>query len=234
MRVTSRIRTRGFLVVFVVVCGLAIASAGAWAGGGGNVLPPNAKPHGYTLADLSFATALFTTSGNNLLYYPNTPFQVLYFDPATLQLAFPDGGLVESGTNQFTVDPGTPFYVPLWNADDSPPIAGTFPTNAKQAPAYWFDPSQLGAEGFEVIVDGASTPVGPAYVAGPVTTPPLFDGGGTHYTTIGVFLTPLTPGTHTVEIKGALAGAAIPPATGGLTFLAGDFVYTIHVVPHGR
>jgi hypothetical protein len=117
MRVTSSIRTRRFLVVLGVFCGLAITSAGALAGGGGNVLAPSAKPHGYTLADLALATALFNTSGNNLSYYPNTPFQVLFV----------------SATNEFFVAPGTPFYMPVFFADDSPPIVGTFPTNAKQA-----------------------------------------------------------------------------------------------------
>ena len=82
-----------------------------------------------------------------------------------------------------------------------------------------------------MIVDRESTPLGPSYVAGPVTTPPLLDGGGTHYTTIGVFLTPLTPGTHKVEIKGTLAGAAVLAITGGTPF-GEDITYTVHVVPH--
>src|SRR3954454_23171643 len=117
MRVTSSIRTRRFLVVLGVFCGLAIASAGALAGGGGNVQPPSSKPHGYTLTDLASATAFFHASGNNLSYYPNTPFQELF----------------TSATNEFFVAPGTPFYVPVFFADDSPPIAGKFPTNTKQA-----------------------------------------------------------------------------------------------------
>jgi hypothetical protein len=61
----------------------------------------------------------------------------------------------------------------------------------------------------------------------------LLDGGGTHYTTIGVFLTPLTPGTHTVEIKGTLAGAAVLAFTGG-TPSGEDITYTVRVVRQER
>ena len=48
---------------------------------GGNVLPPNASPYGYSLDDMAKALALFDTSGNDLSYYPKTPFQILYADP---------------------------------------------------------------------------------------------------------------------------------------------------------
>ena len=78
---------------------------------GRGVLPPSATPKGYSLADMSRLTALFTTSGNQASYYPKTPFQVLYVNPG----------------NSFTVRRGTMFYVPLWNADDSPPVVGKFP-----------------------------------------------------------------------------------------------------------
>jgi len=39
------------------------------AQGGGTVLPPTARPYGYSLTDMARETALFTTSGNNLDYY---------------------------------------------------------------------------------------------------------------------------------------------------------------------
>jgi hypothetical protein len=120
MRVTNsiRIRTRRFLVVLGVFFGLAIASAGARAEGGGNVLPPSAKPHGSTLADLALTIALFNTSGNNLSYHPNTPFQVRFV----------------SATNEFFVAPGTPIYVPVFFADDSPPIVGAFSQEYETGP----------------------------------------------------------------------------------------------------
>src|SRR5271169_1095243 len=44
--------------------------------GGGNVQPPSAKSHGYSLDDMAKLMALFSTSNNNLAYYPATPFQI--------------------------------------------------------------------------------------------------------------------------------------------------------------
>src|SRR5262245_24964714 len=120
------------------------------------------------------------------------------------------------------------FYLPLQSVDDSPPVLGTFPTTSAQAQAYFFGPSQYGGHDFVAVVDGVSTPIGPAYLAGPVTTPPLLDGGGTHILTLGAFVQPLSPGTHTVRISGELSGAALAP-TYGITFLRDDFTYTIHV-----
>ena len=150
------------------------------AQGGGTVLPATARPYGYSLTDMARETALFLTSGNTK-DYPNTPFQVLYFDPSTYQATpTPDGGLAVTGSKHFTVSPGTSFYVHLLNSDDSPPIVGNFPTDASGAAVYFFGQSQLGVKNTEIIVDGKSTAVGAAYLAGPVTTPPLNDGGGTH------------------------------------------------------
>jgi hypothetical protein len=58
-----------------------------------------------------------------------------------------------------------------------------------------------------------------------VTTPPLPDGGGTHYITPAAILGPLALGTHTVVIQYHVSGAAIggPP---GFGFVA---TYTIFV-----
>jgi hypothetical protein len=185
-------------------------------------------PYGYSLTDMARETALFTTSGNKQ-DYPNTPFQVLYYDPNTFQATpTPDGGLLETGSNSFTVSPGTSFYVPLLNADDSPPVAGKFPTKPSDAASYFFGSDQLGAKNTEIIVDGRSTPVGASYLVGPVQTPPLPDGGGKHIITLGVFLSPMSVGTHTVEIKGEFAGQAVQPAI-GYNFLRADFTYTVHV-----
>ena len=42
------------------------------------VLPPAAKPFGWSLERMTGALAVFTASGNNPAFYPDTPFQVLY------------------------------------------------------------------------------------------------------------------------------------------------------------
>jgi len=204
--------------------------------GGGVVLPPHAMPHGYSLRDMARETALFLTSSNNPQYYPHTPFQVLYFDPSTLQATMPDGGTAVTGGNSFHVSPGTSFYVNLLNSDDSPPIVGNFPTDASGAADYFFDPKQLGVTNTEIIVDGKSTPVGAAYVAGPVETPPLLDvppgvTGGTHMIELAVFLTPMSAGTHKVEIKGEFAGDAFRYTYHAVygNFLSEDFTYRVQV-----
>jgi hypothetical protein len=56
---------------------------------------------------------------------------------------------------------------------------------------------------------------------------PLLDGGGTHIMTLGVFLTPLSKGTHTISYQATFAGAAVAP-TYGVTFL--KFVNTYMVM----
>ena len=172
-----------------------VASAGAGRGsgrGGGNVLPPSAKPSGYSLADMAEALAYFSTSGNDPQFYPDTPFQVLHI----------------SDTNAFTVRPGTRFFVPVLYVDDSPPILGDFPADAEDAAAYVLGEDQLGAQ-FEIEVDGRVTPLGDEYVAGPVLTPGLKDGGGSHFIQVGAFLTPLPKGTHTVTIRSRFDGDVI-------------------------
>jgi len=65
--------------------------AGQAAAGGGAVLPATARPSGYTLEDMAEELAYFSTSGNDLTYYPDTPFQILYTGP----------------TNTFSVPTGT-------------------------------------------------------------------------------------------------------------------------------
>jgi hypothetical protein len=224
--------------------------AGA-AGGNGNassgVMPASAQPLGYSRADMTGLLALFTTSGNNQVYYPDTPFQILYTDPPRTEARFVRDDLetpcdlsdqpcglffTQAGTNEYsnslTVRAGTKFFIPVDNADDSPPIVGTFPTSNAGAKTYLFDPLQVGGRDFAVIIDGVSTPLGPAYVAGPVETEPLFDGGGTHMITIGAFLTPMTPGQHTVRITGGYYGQGIAD-TYGIAFIAEDFTYQVTV-----
>ena len=92
-----------------------------------------------------------------------------------------------------------------------------------------FSTRQLGAKNLEIIVDGETTSIGRDYVAGPVVTAPLLDGGGTHFISVGAFLTPLGVGTHTVTIKGTFAGDAFVAAT-GLSFETAVFTYQVEVV----
>lgn len=194
---------------------------------GGDVLPPTATPYGYSLTDMSRETALFNTSGNNPQYYPKTPFQVLYVDFSTVKNIGTKRDQVFTGSNTFNnVSPKMPFYVPVLTVDDSPPIIDTFPTTASDAANYIFSPDRVGAENTEIIVDGKSTPIGVAYVVGPVQTP-LAD-GGTHIITLGAFLSSMSVGTHTVEIKGEFAGQAFQTAT-KLHSESFDFTYTVQV-----
>lgn len=113
---------------------------------------------------------------------------------------------------------------------DGPPIIGSFPTEASQAADYFFSPTQLGAMDYEIIVDGKSTLIGPEYVAGPVAEP--LPDGGNHLIQLGAFLSPMSVGTHTVTIRGELAGTAILADTqGSLGCVAVDITYPVTVVP---
>jgi hypothetical protein len=242
--------TRAIAMLVVIGVAVAVPQAGAMAGGRGRparVLPPSATPLGYSREEMTGLLALFTTSGNQT-NYPDTPFQILFTDPARTQLvvetrsgvrceqppappgpgcgwSFLDNGGV---ANHFEVSADQPFFVPVDNADDSPTIAGDFPTTERGAKRYVFDHRQLGGRDFAVIIDGRRTSLGPAYVAGPVETAPLFDGGGTHMITIGAFIGPMSPGTHTVRITGGYYGDAIED-TYGLAFIRLDFTYEVVV-----
>jgi hypothetical protein len=213
---------------------LGLVGASPSAASGGDVLPARARPHGYSLADMTRELALFTTSGNDPAYYPDTPFQILYveqFNPPQ-----EDGdGLLFTGTGTFTARPGTMYFVPIWNADDSAPVLGVFPSTPAEGRRYFFEQSQLGGDEFQVIVDGSHTRVGRPYLAGPVfIREQLLDGvppeqGGHNIMTLGVFLNPMRPGTHTVTIRGGLFGDLIADAY-GYSFLREDFTYTIDVI----
>jgi hypothetical protein len=202
---------------------------------GGNVMPPQARPRGYSLDAMAKALALFDTSGNNMQFYPKTPFQILFQDPSKTQfqnVTCPNGGpgFLIIGVNSFAVRSGTPYFVPLFSVDDSPPVLGTFPTEKSQIADYFFSPDEYGGRGFAIIVGGKRTAVGPSFLAGPIeqTNPPLQDGGGTHLIQLGVFLTPLTPGTHTVTIVGQVAGSALF-STYGFNCLQQDDTYVVRV-----
>jgi hypothetical protein len=192
-------------------------------------------PDGYSLTSMASATALFDTSGNSLTYYPATPFQILYADftkSAFVNVTCTDGssGFAQFGGNVFVVAYGTPFYVPLFTVDDSPPVLGTFPADSSTAAQYFFGATNYGGRDFSLTVDDESTRIGPAYIAGPVTSAsPLFDGGGHHLIALGAFVHPLSPGTHTVTIRGEVASSTLN-ATYGFECDREDFTYVVIVL----
>jgi hypothetical protein len=205
--------------------------------GGGSVLPPSEKPQGYSLEDMAKLMALFTTSGNDPSHYPKTPFQILYGKPGITKATpkacpQPPGGtgFLNIGGNAFVVRPETSFFVPLSEFDDSPPVVGLYPSHKSQVPDYIFGPLGYGARDYNIIVDGHKTPVGPEFLAGPVETPPLLNGGGTHSIQLGVFLTPMSVGIHLVTITGEVASDAFYRAN-NFGCVAQLYTYVVAVVP---
>src|SRR5262245_6540261 len=107
---------------------LAAVASSPRALAGGNVLPPTAKPLGWTLDQMAEAVANFSIIGNDPAYYPHTPFQIIYRHPG----------------NSFTVPAGTYFYVNVVFFDDSDPIIGDWPADKSGAAEYMFGRHQLG------------------------------------------------------------------------------------------
>ena len=179
-------------IVKVVVAVLAVFTCTASAlAGGGNVLPPDAQPKGYSLSDIAVATAAYNVENflGNTSAPPNVPFEIIVGDT--------------------TVKPGTMFYLPIFFADDSPPLASPFPTDIDDEDAiadYLYDTA--GVEAFVVQVDREITILDDDYISG-VKTAPLPDGGGTHYIVAAAFLTPLSPGKHSVGIGGVINGEPV-------------------------
>lgn len=191
--------TRDWIVkVFVTVLGFFICTASAMAGddgrdgndrrdGDGRVLPASAKPKGYSLSDIAAATAAYNIDQSTPP--PNVPFKILVGDT--------------------TVKPDTMFYLPIFFADDStnPPAAPGFPTNISNRDAdadYLY--SQAGVDAFIVQVDDKLTILDDDYVRGVKVA--LLPDGATHYIVSAAFLTPLTPGKHTVGIGGVIDGGS--------------------------
>jgi hypothetical protein len=201
---------RRHLPVFVVLLAMIALSVSSDAG----ISPAQAHPRGTSIDDMTTALAKFQDTGNNLSFYPNTRFQILFVQD------------FNTGTGTFTVRPGTFFFVPLFSFNDSPPIIGDFPTNSSQVGEYIFGATQVGAHDVEIEVDGKATGLGPSYLSNLINTPGL-PNGGSHTILMGVFLTPLPKGTHTVKIREGFAGDAIVAAF-GTTFFFED-VYTVIV-----
>ncbi len=239
----GRLRVAGLCLVLAWL----LATPRVDAGGGGNVLPPNAQPRGSSLAQLAQQVILFTLSGNQAAYYPQTRFQILYATNNQDEEYDPDTGIVTAtGGNTFTVKPGTMFYVPIQGVDNTPPSPGVFPTTVPQAVNYLFNPNQYGAS-FEIEVDGEVTPVGPGYTV--ISVPfPLPDAIVDHLkdlgtvvpygfvyrdVAIGVFLTPLSAGQHTVIIRADIEGAFLPEYY-GINALQTEFTYVVNVTPPGH
>ena len=227
-----------FVAVGAVIFGAgsqpALANTGTDSGGW--KLLPNATPLGYSLDQMASETALFNTSGNDLLNYPNTPFQLLYVDWSTASVeTASDGGLRFTGGNHFTVRPGKFFYVPLWNFNDGgfndggiTEAYGPYPTTRSDAATFFFGPEHLGGYDFKIFVDGRREDVSARYVSTPVVTPTLHN-GATHIITLAAFLTPLTPGSHTVTITGGVSGQAIRDVE-GVSYMHMNFTYYVDVI----
>ena len=184
--------------VIMSVLGIFTCVASALAGGG-NVLPPFASPKGYSLSEIAVATAVYNTgvtTGNPATPPPpDVPFEILVADA--------------------TVKPGTAFYLPIFYADDSGGAPADFPEDItdQEADADYLNGLVLdgfGVEAFIVQVDGQTTILDDGFITG-TTTAPLLDGtpGGTHYIISAAFLSPLTPGKHTVGIGGIIDGEPV-------------------------
>jgi hypothetical protein len=189
--------------VLVAVIGVLICTGSALAGGG-TVLPPCETPHGYSLSDIAVDTADYATGEDAGLSepIPKVPFEILV-----------------AGIGEYTVKPGTMLYLPVYYADNSPPVLAGFPKDIRnqEKDAEFLDSAAFAAydvTAFFVQVDGKTTILDDDYVVG-VRTAPLPDAvppgtpGGTDYIVSATFLTPLTPGEHTVGIGGLIDGEPV-------------------------
>jgi hypothetical protein len=187
--------------VFVATLSV-FACTGSALAGGGNVLPASANPKGYSLSEIAVDTAVYNTgsaSGNpETPPPPDVPFEILV-----------------PSIGSYTVKPGTMLYLPVFFADDTDSLYPGFPADISDqaADAAYLDSyvfATYDVTSFIVQVDGKTTVLNDGFICG-VTTAPLLDGtpGGTHYIVCAAFLTPLTPGQHTVSIGGIIGGSPV-------------------------
>jgi hypothetical protein len=186
----------------------------------GQVIPADARVHGYSLNDMARITAAFNVS-DRLGTVPNTPFQMLFSN--------------STNNNTFSVGQGRVLYVPVLYNDNSLPVIGNFPANAEKRRAllkYWYSQKEFGAVTTEIVVDGKVRSLGADYVASASFATPLAD-GATQYATAAAFITPLSPGVHTVEIRFKATGDALRDDVLAEYFPDGVFefalTYTINV-----
>ena len=183
---TSRHGSR--ITMWGAILSLLISATPALAGGG-NVLPPTAKPDGYSLTDLAALTGAFNVGPRDgVSPTVDTPFVMLYI-PA-------------NGDTEFHVERGTILYVPVvYSFGDAVDV-----TDKAALVDLYFSPDKYGAEYLEIVVDGKVTSVMRyGYPVGAVI--PLEGGSTLEYSTVAAFLSPLTPGTHTVTIRSLFDGA---------------------------
>jgi hypothetical protein len=187
--------------VFVATLSV-LAFTGPALAEGGDVLPASAKPKGYSLSDMAVATAVYntgTTSGNpETPPPPDVPFEILV-----------------PSIGSYTLKPGTMLYLPVFFADDTDSLYPGFPADItdQAADAAYLDSyvfATYDVTSFIVQVDGQTTVLDDDFLCG-VMTAPLLDGspGGTQYIVCAAFLTPLTPGEHTVSIGGIIDGSPV-------------------------
>lgn len=189
-------RTRWGVRVLGMVTMLTMCASAAPSGGRGGVVQP---PDRAMLSEAASVTADYNVGGGTA---PNVPYEIL-----------------AGGAGDYTASPRTSFYVPIFFADDAPPLAVPgFPRNLKSADAvtdYLIDAIDAFAGVNDVVatyveVDGNVTVLGNPYTVG-VDAPSLSDGGN-HYIVSAVFLSPLPPGTHTIGIGAVLSdGTQIGP-----------------------
>jgi hypothetical protein len=162
---------------------------------GGHILPADAQVHGYSLERAARELASFNT-GPRSDPPPFTPFKVIYLDLVTNNL-------------HFEVAPDTTLYVPVMYNDTSLPIVGDFPADASNRfdlIRYWYSQSQFGVTEASIIVDGVATALGGTYLVGlNFSGNPLPD-EAEQYGTIAAFVSPLSRGRHTIEIRSRATG----------------------------
>ncbi len=180
------------VAVLMAVLGVLTCAASALAGGG-KVLPPDAKPKGYSLSEMAVATAAYNEDQSEPL--PKVPFHVLVDDA--------------------TVERGSMLYLPVFYTDNAPPLAvSPFPKDIRDQEEdadYLLDTADdyTGDDitAFFVQVEGKTTILCDDYVVG-ARTAPLPD-GATDYIVAAAFLTPLKPGVHTVSFGGIIDGEPV-------------------------